>query len=320
MPRIIEDPTQAVCPSFEDAGWDFLRQSMIDAHQGAIPLTPEEATQTLKNAWARENGAKLAAWNAQVEQDRADQVEQDRLAQEEADAQLALHQKEAEDQLREAEKKKPKLNDFDPDRVISDWIEPRPAPYAVNRLNNLEYVELDYFTTKGCIEAGADTEGSANLDTLAFTQLDGTISVRPLAAVRSLKNIRNDEDLSWEEMLQGKNVMLRFMAKSTTWPQAHAQSLAAFFVALELHLRTAQINGKRALLLYQSRARREWYTALKRNEGFNIEHIGEGLLRTAADEVDRQAQREEFEQVRTLAPCTLIHPLIMPFLSLPFPT
>ncbi|KAH9010121.1 hypothetical protein EDB84DRAFT_1445943 [Lactarius hengduanensis] len=195
---------------------------MIDAHQGAAPLTPEEATQTLKDAWARENGTKVAAWNAQVEQDRTDQAELDRLAQEEADAQVTLRQKEADDQLREAEKKKPKLNDFDPDRVISDWIEPRPAPYAINKLNNLEYVELDYFTTKGCIEAGADTGGSANLDTLAFTQLDGTISVRPLAAVRSSRNIRNDEDLSWEEMLQGKNVMLRFMAKSTTWPQAHS--------------------------------------------------------------------------------------------------
>ncbi|KAH9027318.1 hypothetical protein EDB85DRAFT_1893012 [Lactarius pseudohatsudake] len=112
----------------------------------------------------------------QVEQDRTDQAELDRLAQEEADAQVTLRQKEADNQLREAEKKKPKLNDFDPDRVISDWIEPRPAPYAINKLNNLEYVELDYFTTKGCIEAGADTGGSANLDTLAFTQLDGTIS------------------------------------------------------------------------------------------------------------------------------------------------
>ncbi|KAH8978588.1 hypothetical protein EDB92DRAFT_1807283 [Lactarius akahatsu] len=318
MPRIIEDPTQAVCPSFESAGWDFLRQSMINAHQGVVPLTPEEATQTLKDTWARENGAKVAAWDAQVEQDHANQVELDRLAQEETDAQLALRQKEAEDQLWEAERKKPKLNDFDPNRVISDWIEPRPAPYAINRLNSLEYVELDYFTTKGCIEAGADTAESANLDTLAFTQLDGTISVRPLAAVRSSRNIRNNEDLSWEEMLQGKNVMLRFMAKSTTWPQAHAQSLAAFFVALEWHPRTAQVNSKRALLLYQSRARREWFTALKRNEGFNIKHIGEGLLRTAVDEVDRAVQREEFEQVRTHAPRVSYAPAdLAPVLSRP---
>ncbi|KAH9056233.1 hypothetical protein EDB87DRAFT_1543927, partial [Lactarius vividus] len=170
-------------------------------------------------------------------------------------------------------------------RVISDWIEARPAPYAVNRLNNLKYVELNYFTTKGCNEASADVGSVVSQDTLAFTQLDGTIIVRPLAAVHSSRNIRNDEDLSWEEMLQGKNIMLRYMAKSTMWPQAHAQSLAAFFVALELHPRTVQPNGKCALLLYQSRARQEWFAALKRNEGFNIEHIGEPLLREAADEI-----------------------------------
>ncbi|KAH9033532.1 hypothetical protein EDB85DRAFT_2073772 [Lactarius pseudohatsudake] len=296
MPRIVDDPTQATCPSFESAEWDFLRQTMVDAHQGVFPLTPEEATQRLKDTWARENGVKVAAWNAQVEQDRAEQEELDRLAQEEADAQLAQRQKEAEDQFREAEKKKPKLNDFDPDRTISDWIEARPAPYAVNRLNNLEYVELDYFTTKGCNEASADAGSVVSQDTLAFTRLDGTITVRPLAAVRSSRNVRNDEDLSWEEMLQGKNMMLRYMAKSTTWPQAHAQSLAVFFVALELHPRTAQPNGKRALLLYQSRARREWFAALKRNEGFNIERIGEPLLQEAADEIDRKVQREDFDQ------------------------
>ncbi|KAH9073436.1 hypothetical protein EDB83DRAFT_2219647 [Lactarius deliciosus] len=302
MPHILEDPTWAVCPSFESVEWDFLRQSMVDSHQGVVPLTPEEATQRLKDAWARENGAKVAAWDAQVEQDRAEQAELDRLAQEEADAQSAQRQKETEDQLREAERKKPKFNDFDPDRVIGDWIEARPAPYAINKLNNLEYVELDYFTAKGCNEASADASNLTGQDTLAFTQLDGTISVRPLAAVRSSRNIRNDEDLSWEEMLQGKNVMLRFIAKSNTWPRTHALSMAAFFVALELHSRSSQINGKRALLLYQSRTRREWFAALKRDEGFNIEHIGEGLLRTAADEVDRQVQREEFDQVQIHTP------------------
>ncbi|KAH9025000.1 hypothetical protein EDB83DRAFT_2527045 [Lactarius deliciosus] len=234
---------------------------MINAHQGAIPLTPEEATQRLKDAWAHENGAKVTTWDAQVEQDCANQVELDRLAQEEVNTQLALRQKEAKDQLREAEKKKPKLNDFNPNHIISDWIELRPAPYAINKLNNLEYVELDYFTTKSCIEASADTG-------------------------RSSRNIRNNEDLSWEETLQGKNVMLRFMAKSMTWLQAHTQSFATFFVALEWHPRTTQINGKRTLLLYQSQARHKWFTALKHNEGFNIKHIREGLLRTAGDEVD----------------------------------
>ncbi|KAH9034372.1 hypothetical protein EDB83DRAFT_2649694 [Lactarius deliciosus] len=62
-----------------------------------------------------------------------------------------------------------------------------------------------------------------------------------------------------------------------------------------MHPRTTQPNGKRALLLYQSHAKREWFVALKQNKGFNIEHIGETLLWIAADEIDRKVQREDFE-------------------------
>jgi hypothetical protein len=69
MPRIIEDPTRVVCLSFEGAEWDFLRQPMIDADGGDHPLTADEATQHMKDAWARENEHKIAAWNTQLEQD-----------------------------------------------------------------------------------------------------------------------------------------------------------------------------------------------------------------------------------------------------------
>ena len=37
MPRIVDDPTRAVCPSFEDPEWEFLRQSAVNAHQGDHP-------------------------------------------------------------------------------------------------------------------------------------------------------------------------------------------------------------------------------------------------------------------------------------------
>jgi hypothetical protein len=43
---------------------------MIDAHISDVPLTIDEATQRMKEAWTRENDRKLAAWNAQLEQDR----------------------------------------------------------------------------------------------------------------------------------------------------------------------------------------------------------------------------------------------------------
>ncbi|KAH9021888.1 hypothetical protein EDB85DRAFT_1895459 [Lactarius pseudohatsudake] len=298
MPRI-NDPNQEVCPNFESDGWEFLRQSMVDAHQGLNPLTGDEAVQQMKEAWARENVNKIIAWDAQLEQDRAAQEEQDRVALEAEAAQDAQREKEAEDQRREAEKKKPKMNTFDPRRCLRAWIEPRPAQYTINKINNLEWVELDYFTLKGCRDAAADSNKSSNQDTLAFTQLGGTIAMRPLTAMAPARGIRNDEDLSWLELMEAKNSMLHFIAKSGAWPAENAEALAAFFVVLDVHPIRVQANGRKALLLYQSRVRREWFDALGRNEGFNIEIISEDLLRTISDDLNTRIQEERIEKVRT---------------------
>ena len=73
MPCIATDPTWATCPSFKDPEWEFLRQSMVDAHQEDAPLTIDEATHQMKKAWNRENRRKVLAWNAQLEQDKAEQ-------------------------------------------------------------------------------------------------------------------------------------------------------------------------------------------------------------------------------------------------------
>ena len=49
------------CPSFEDPKWEFLRQNMVDAHQGDPALMMDEAAQRMKEAWARENQRKVNA-------------------------------------------------------------------------------------------------------------------------------------------------------------------------------------------------------------------------------------------------------------------
>lgn len=260
MPRILHDPTHSVSPNFEGPEWEYLRQCIIDAHPGNIPLTAKEAARQMREAWTQDNNARVAAWNAQVEQDRA---ERDRQVRKVKEAQRAPPRKEAEEQRGGAENQGPRLNPFDPTRRVSNWIEKRPAPYALNKIENLEYVELDYFT-----------------------------------ALRPSKDIRNDEDLSWEEMLEAKNMMLHFMKQSGVWPTAHAESLAAFFVALELHPRRFLTNGKKALLLYQRRVRCEWFRALERNEGFNIGLISDDLLRNIADEVNNRIWEREMDQIR----------------------
>ena len=192
------------------------------------------------------------AWNAQVEQDCLEQENRDRLAQDEEDARQVQAEKEAEEQQKEAESKKPRADTFDPECMVSGMINPRPATYAISKVGNLEYIELDYFMVRSCKEARVDNYKSISQDTLAFTQLKDTIAIRPLATMRPSKHIRNDKDLSWEEMLGAKNLILRVMAKSGAWPVTHVESLALFYANLEMHKRADSDLGKRALLLYQS--------------------------------------------------------------------
>ena len=277
---------------------------MVNAHQGDQPPTPEEAAQQMKDAWARENQRKVDAWNVQLQQDLAEQGEQNRITREAEEAQRARQEAEAEEMRKEADKKKPKLNPIDPDLFISKWIELRPSSYALNKLQNLEYVELDYFTSRGCREAMANTSKSVSNDTLTIAQLGDTFAIRPMAALRPSKNIRNDEELSWEEMMDAKNIVLHFMAKSGTWQAEHTVCVATFYVNLDCHQRKEQKNGKQALLLYQSCARREWFESLKRGVGFNLALIQDDLLHSLAEEVnstiqdmEKVARDKEFEQV-----------------------
>ena len=273
----------------------------------------------MKDTWTHQNNNKIIIWNAQLEQQRAEQAEQDRQANEEEEARRAQQEREAEEQRKAIELKRPKINSFDPNRSVSRWIEPRPAEYALERLKAKKYVKLDYFTERGCREAAADPNSSMSEDTFAFTQVDGTFALRPLATQRSSKNIRNDEDLSWGEMLEAKNTMLHFMDKHN-WPATHTSSLALFYIALELHPLRLRTNGKRALLRYQGEVRVEWFDAFARDEGFNIEIIQEDLLKASVDYVNDRVRESEMEQVRVTITSTPEHPLIsrlpLPHLSL----
>jgi hypothetical protein len=185
------------------------------------------------------------------------------LADKEEVAQHAQHEREAKEQCREAEKKKPKLGPFDPQCPISKSIPTRPVPYTLSKINNLEYVKLDYFTVRGCREAFAGTSKSVSHDTLTFAQVEDTIAICPLAVLRPSRNIRNNEDLSWVEMLQAKNTMLHFIVKSGVWPVTHAESLATFYVNLELHPRKSLPFGEQALIMYQGHVRCEWFDTFK---------------------------------------------------------
>ena len=180
---------------------------MVKAHPGGVPLTMEGAAQQMKDACAHENQHKVDAWNVQQEEDLVEQGEQDRLAREAEEARRAQQNTEAEETCKEADRKKPKLDSFDQAQYIEKWVEARPAAYALNKLSNLEYVELDYFTPRSCRGATTDAIKSSNHDTLTFSQVGNTFAMRPLATLRPSKHVRNDEELSWEDMMDATNII-----------------------------------------------------------------------------------------------------------------
>ena len=49
-----------------------------------------------------------------------------------------------EEEKREQEKKKPKIGDFDENRMVLDHIIPRPSQFAIGKLKSFNFIELWY--------------------------------------------------------------------------------------------------------------------------------------------------------------------------------
>ncbi|KAF9054764.1 hypothetical protein BJ165DRAFT_1337496 [Panaeolus papilionaceus] len=151
MPPIMSDLTKDTCPSFEDEEYDLIRQTLIAGHQGPNGMTNEEAIAKLRESWTKSNEKKIEAWNLQETQRKEKEAEDERLAREAAEGEETKRrlEKEAEEEAerKALAKKKLKINSFDTSKSIGSYIEPWPSSFALNKLANLSYIELDYFTT-----------------------------------------------------------------------------------------------------------------------------------------------------------------------------
>ena len=297
IPRITRDPTKDVCPLYDDEDYAAVREMIIAGHQGPNPLSNAEAVEKLKSSWQTGQDRRVAQWNEQVLQDQTAREEEERIEQELEAQRRQEREKEENDAKREAERKKPKINDFDPDLVVPGHITPRPSGYALNKIKNLQYVELDYFTIKGCHEAQLEREVTSNHDTLGLTRLDSVAMFQPISSLKPSKNVRRDEELSWEEMVVAKNKMLEHMADSGVWPDAHIKATMILFVELENHPIRLQHLGNQIMVTYAARARRQWFDMLEQNKGFNLGKIGVDLMRNISDEVRDRARQQEMTEV-----------------------
>lgn len=301
MPRIVADPSLQICPDFSAPAF----APACEALALALGADRQAAIQDLTATWTTENIAQRVAWALQEEEDAAARRAQELDDQNAAAAIQAQVDKEADDALKELEKKKPKMHTFDMTKFIGADIMPHPSPYALERVKKFEYVELWYFSPEGCLDA-AMAQRTSNEDSFGISRSDSDLMVlRPVSAVRASRKALRDEDLAWDQMEIAATLLLRHM-RLYQWPDAATDALAVFWYKLQNHEMRGRTNGQRILKEYQARVRREWHAALERKDvGFNISLIDDALLAKITRETfeaDCEATLQEVSIPRPLHP------------------
>lgn len=287
--RITQNPHLEALPDHAGPHYDAIRALLVNTG-----ITDEQAVQTLNTSWTRSHEERIQAWDQQVIEDAAAQEEEQRLAQEQEDQQRAQRELELENERQEVERKKPKMNDFNENAMVNDFIGPRPSAYALRRLADFEYAELWYFTQEGC--ADAMHQQTQNEDTFGLSKIDDVVSFRPVSALKASKNVIQDVDLTWRQMEIAKTTLIQHITKCG-WPKKVVTTLAEFFMNLEVHHYRQRAYGEHALLVYQARVRRNWHDHLKQDGGFNIAIINETLLQSIHREIMDKKQAESLDEV-----------------------
>ncbi|KAF8800043.1 hypothetical protein BYT27DRAFT_7263187 [Phlegmacium glaucopus] len=294
--RIAQNPHLETLPNHSGPHYDALRALLI-----ATGISEDEAILSLNQTWTNAHSDRIIAWDQQVQNDVLIQEEATRVAQEHEKEIQAQREKNLDDERRKIEKKKPKMNDFDMDQAIDDFIIPWPATFALRRIDDFEFVELWYFSQEGCVEAST-SHRTQNEDAFSITKVNDMLSLRPVASLKASKNVIPDMDLSWRQMTIARTTLVQHLTNQ--WPAKHIQAMVQFFMNLEVHPYRHRPFGERSLLIYQARARRNWHDQLKQNRAFNIAIINETLLQTIHREV------LDNEQMNMIQVSSVIYPLL----------
>ena len=125
-----------------------------------------------------------------------------------------------------------KINNFNERMMVADHIMPRPSQSTIRKLKSFNFVELWYFTDKGCAEA-QDTSKVQSDDAYGLTKVNNLVVLKLITLFKASQNIILDADLTWRQMNVSKNAMLLFM-DLCDWPQKHVQSLTHFYFNIEI--------------------------------------------------------------------------------------
>ncbi|KAJ7226915.1 isoprenoid synthase domain-containing protein [Mycena pura] len=159
----------------------------------------------------------------------------------------------AEEEKLEAEKKKPKLGEFDIDSTKKG-----------------ESCFLWPFTRKGLEEAATVALSSSN-DVSSVRLSHGDDNELSIESSTTHKNMRRDQDLSWRDFSAAHSRYIKELILLAGWPWKHVNALRQFFFALRTH----------STYLQKETARKSEETELRRIRG----HHGSERMQTEARSV-----------------------------------
>lgn len=289
MERIPTNPALEAQPNFESAAYAGWLNALVTGG-----ITREDALRNMADGWRFERQERIVLWQEQTEED-------DRALREQEERERAEKAAEEQEEQCEAEKKKPKINDFDASSIVADVIIPRPSQYAIQRIKNMEYVELWYFSPDGCHEASITSRSTSDADdAYGFAKVDGVIALKTLASFKASQKAIQDHDLSWRQFDLAKTSFLVHIEKGG-WPEKHQQALALFFTLITNHEHRMRPRGEKTLLRYAGFVRREWHDRLTQNQGFNIGLFNNALYNSISDDVWETERDEGLKLVRCLS-------------------
>jgi hypothetical protein len=294
--RLLHNPHLEVMPDHAGPHYVALRNTLT---QNGMAL--EQAVQALNDSWTQNHEARAQAWDQQVIDDAAaEEANQAAQQADEAAQQPPVLPHAQQDERVEAEKKKPTMKDFDDTTSVGNYIAPRPAQYALRRIEDFEYVELWYLTPEGCSDA-TQYQLTQNEDTFGLSRVDNMVTLKSVSSIKASKNVVPDTELSFRQMSMAKNTFIPLMSKYQ-WSEKAINSFAQLFTQLELHPLRQREFGEQAIIVYQARVRREWHDQLKLGSAFNIGILNEDLLQSIYRELLDRAQLLSLNEVSLIVP------------------
>ncbi|KIK42968.1 hypothetical protein CY34DRAFT_82626 [Suillus luteus UH-Slu-Lm8-n1] len=219
----------------------------------------------LQTIWVATNATLKTQWQHQLDEDALAAGERQRLLDDTNAQRLAAHALQ-EAAVAEEDRKKNWLHHI----IIPDRPRPKCAAeavlvsdFALCKLNNVQFVELIYWTNKGLADAKLKFLATDDDSMVPTTALDGSTSWIAASVAHPAAGVIADHLLS---PLDFSHVIPRFITslEHRGWDNSRVIMLANFFGALMFHDYWTSDNEleQRALLMYAEGQRRAWHAAI----------------------------------------------------------